>query len=224
MKLIYKEYILNEVTIDQVSADVQDYLNNRHTERHSVQRIRLTVEELLLNLLAHFGSGMMISVGLGKQFGRHMFRLRYEAEPFNPSDSGDDPLTDDILRSLGLSPAWSYRGKSNTVSLVLLNRPKHSMLFFILLAVITAVILGVFGNAIPEDVRQNVIDAVLSPLSDCFLGLLNTFAGLMIFLTICNGILGMGDPATLGRTGKTVIIRFAGILFIISAVSAARKA
>ncbi|MBQ9058741.1 MAG: cation:dicarboxylase symporter family transporter, partial [Atopobiaceae bacterium] len=93
--------------------------------------------------------------------------------------------------------------------------------FFILFAVIAAVLLGVLGNAIPEDVRQNVIDVVLSPLSNCFLGLLNTFAGLMIFLTICSGILGMGDSATLGRTGKSVIIRFVGILFSISAVSAA---
>ena len=221
MKLLYKEYILNEAAVDTVSADVQDYLNKQHTERRNVQRIRLTVEEILLNLLAHFGSGMKFSIGLGKQFGRHMFRLRYDAEPFNPSKSGDDPLTDDVLRSLGLSPAWNCRGKSNTVSLFLTNRPKRSTLFFILLAVIAAVILGVFGNVIPEDVRRNVNDAVLSPLSNCFLGLLNTFAGLMIFLTICSGILGMGDSTTFGRTGKSVILRFVGILFAIGAASAA---
>ena len=220
MKLLYKEYVLNEAAIDTVSADVQDYLNNQRTERRSVQRIRLTVEEILLNLLAHFGGGMKFSVGLGKQFGRHILRLRYEAEPFDPSKSGDNPLTDDVLRSLGLSPAWSCRGKSNKVSLVLADRPKRSTLFFILLAVIAAAILGVLGNVIPENVRQNVNDAVLSPLSNCFLGLLNTFAGLMIFLTICSGILGMGDSATLGRTGKSVVVRFVSILFAIGAVSA----
>ena len=221
MRLLYKEYVLTEAAVDTVSADIQDYLNKQHTESRSIQRIRLTVEELLLNLLAHCGSGMKFSVGLGKQFGRHMFRLRYEAEPFDPSKSSDDPLTDEMLRSLGLFPAWSYRGKSNTVSLVLANRPKRSTLFYILLAVIAAVILGVIGNVIPENVRLNVNDAVLSPLSDCFLGLLNTFAGLMIFLTICSGILGMGDSATLERTGKSVIVRFGGVLFAISAVSAA---
>ena len=221
MRLHYKEYVLNEAAVDAVSADVQDYLSKRHTRSRSVQRIRLTVEELLLNLLARFGSGMNISVGLGKQFGRHMFRPRYEAEPFDPSHNGDNPLTDEMLRSLGLFPAWICRGRSNTVSLVLANRPKRSTSFFILLAVIAAVILGVLRNVIPEDVRLNVNDAFLSPLSNCFLGLLNTFAGLMIFLTICSGILGTGDSATLGRTGKSIVVRFVVTLFEIGAVAAA---
>ena len=219
--MLYKEYVLNEATVDAASVDVQDYLNQLHTESRSIQRIRLTVEEILLNLLSHFGSGMKISVGLGKQFGRQMFRLRYESEPFAPFKSGDDTTADEIMRSLGLSPAWSCRGKSNTVSLVLADRPKRSVLFFILLAVIAAVTFGVLGNVIPADARQTVNEALLSPLSSCFLGLLNTFAGLMVFLTICNGILGMGDSATLGRTGKSVVVRFVGILFVIGAVAAA---
>ena len=111
-------------------------------------------------------------------------------------------VPDEMLRSLGLFPAWSCRGKSNTVSLVLLNRPKRSTLFFILLAVTAAVILGILGTVIPENVRMNVNNTVLSPLSNSFLGLLNTFAGLMIFLTICSGILGMGDSATLEERGN----------------------
>ena len=84
MKLSYKEYTLNEAAVDAVSADVQDYLKTLNTESRSLQRIRLTVEEILLNLLDHGESGMTISVGLGRQFGRHVFRLRYEGEAFNP--------------------------------------------------------------------------------------------------------------------------------------------
>lgn len=221
MSLVYREYTLNKAAVDAASADVQDYLNRQRMESRSVQRVRLTVEELLLNLLAHCGSGMKFSIGLGRQFGRHMFRLRYEAEPFDPSQGSDNPLADEMLRSLGLFPAWSCRGRLNTVSLVLANRPKRSTLVYILLAAVAAVILGALGSAIPEDVRLVVNDSLLAPLSSCFLGLLNTFAGLMIFLTICSGILGMGDSATLGRTGKSVIARFIGISFAISAVTAA---
>ena len=219
MRLTYKEYTLNEAAVDAVSADVQDYLNKLNTESRSVQRIRLTVEELLLNLQAHYGNGMKISVGLGKQFGRHIFRLRYEAEPFDPSKSGENPLADDMMRSLGLFPAWNCRGKINTVSLVLANRPKRSMLFYILLAAAAAVVLGVLGNVIPENVQSAVSDSVLSPVSNGFLGLLNTFGGLMILFTLCSGILGMGDTATLGRTGRSVVARFVGISFAISAVT-----
>lgn len=220
MGLAYKEYSLNEGVIDTVSADVQDYLNRLGAESRSIQRSRLTVEEILLNILAHCGSGMKIYVCCGKQFGRHMFRLRYEADPFDPTKGSDDPLTDDMMRSLGLSPAWNCRGKLNTVSIVLSNRPKRSTLFYILIAVAAAVVLGLLGNIIPEDIRLAVNDSALSPLSNCFLGLLNTFAGIMICLTICSGILGMGDSATIGRTVKSILARFIGLSFVISAISA----
>ena len=219
MRLSYKEYILDGSVVDTVSADVQNYLNKLGAERQNVQRIRLTVEEVLLNILSHCGSGIKISVGLGKQFSRHMFRLRYEAEAFNPVKENENPLAADLIRSLGLSPAWNCRGKLNTVSLVLSNRQKRSTMFYILFAVIAAVILGLLGNVIPETVRLTITDSVMIPFSNCFLGVLGTFAGLMICLTICSGILGVGDSASIGRTGKSVIARFIGISFAVSALA-----
>jgi len=217
--MIYKEYTLSEAAVDAVSADVQAYLNRLGTDRRSVQRIRLTVEELLLNLLSHSGCGLKLSVGLGKQFGRQMFRLRYEAQPFDPTRSSDNPTADELMRSLGLFPAWSARGRINTVSLVLADRPKRSTLFYILIAAAAAALLGALGNLIPEEVRQIVVTSLLSPLSGCFLGLLNTFAGMMILLTICSGILGMGDSATLGRMGKSIVVRFFLLSLAISAAT-----
>ena len=221
MRLVYKEYTLNEASVDMISAAVQDYLHKLKAENRNIQRIRFTLEELLLNILAHCGSGIKIRVALGKQFGNHIFRLCYEAEPFDPSKSSDNPIADDMMRSLGLSPTWNCRGKSNTISLVLAGRPKRSTLFYILLAAATAVVLGTLGSIIPENIRETINDTVLSPVGNCFLGLMNTFAGLMIFLTICSGILGMGDSAALGRAGKSVISRFIIISFAVSAVSAA---
>ena len=219
MRLTYQEYVLDEAAVDTISDDVQKYLKKLNTEKRAVQRIRLTVEELLLNILERCGSGMTISVGLGRQFGRHVFRMRYEAEPFDPSKGSENPVADDMMRSLGLFPAWSARGRTNTVSLILANRPKRNDLFYLSLAVLVAVILGTVGNVIPENYRLLMTESLLTPLSNGFLGLLNTFAGVMIFLTICNGILGTGDSATLGRLGKSVVARFIGLSFASSAAA-----
>ncbi len=60
-----------------------------------------------------------------------------------------------------------------------------------------------------------VTDSVLSPISNSFLGLLSTFAGLMIFTNICSGILDMGNTVTLERIGKTIITRFIVISFMV---------
>ena len=215
----YKEEILNEDAVDEISADVQTYLNGLGAESRNIQRIRLTAEEVLLNIIEHYGKDKRISVGIGKQFGRHMFRLRYEGDPFNPVNDSENPLSDYLIRSLELAPEWNCKGKLNTVSILLSDKQKRSMMFYIILAVSAAVIAGLAGNALPKDIRLAIGESVLSPISNCFLGLLGTFAGIMICLTICSGMLGMGDTESLGKTGKSVIARFIVISAAISLAS-----
>ena len=217
--MTYKEYTLSGAAVDEISVGVQSYLNEIRMDKRNVQRVRLTVEELLLNIKEGSDKNIKITVGLGKQFGRHILRLRYEMEPFDPIKSSENPWVDDMMRSLGVYPSWSHRGKTNTVSLVLADRPKRSGLFYIALAVIAAAALGVAGRFFSETLRQSLNETVLTPIYDGFLGLLNTFAGLTIFLIICNGILGMGDAETLGRTGKAVLLRFFRGSLLISVAS-----
>lgn len=221
MALVYKEFTLNAASIEAVSAELQEYLNDLKMERRSIQRIRLTVEELLLNVLNCPDKCEKISVGMGRQFGRHLFRLRYAAQPFDPTKNEEGSWAEELMRSLGYFPSWSYRGKLNTVSLVLQDRRKRGTLFYIVLAVLAAVMLGLAGNLLPDSTRQTIADALLSPAADGFLGLLRTFSGLMILLTICSGMVGMGDSASLGRMGKSVLLRFVAVTFVVSMAAAA---
>ena len=215
--MVYKEYALKEASaVDAISADVQDYLNGLNTESRNVQRIRLTVEELLLNIIGHCGDDVTVSVGIGKQFGRQLFRLRYKWAPYDPTKGSDYPWSDDILRQLGYVPSWSYRGRINTVSITLADRPKRSALFYIAAAVIAALVLGLAGSHFPSAVRQSLIDILLAPFADAFLGLMTTFSGLMIAFTICSRMLGMSDSAAAGRMGQKVILRLIGLSFAIS--------
>ena len=220
MPLTYKVYALNEAAVDSISADLQAYLNGLNVEKHNIQRIRLTVEEMLLNLLGQPDRCGEISVGLGKLAGRHMFRMRYRMKPFDPTRDMDAPWAEELMRSLGFFPAWNHRGSVNTVSLVVADRPKRSMLFYILTAVLAAAALGFAGTLLPAGLRQNLDEALLTPAAEGFLGLLRTFSGIMIVLTICSGILGMRDSASLGRAGKAVLLRYIGFSFAVSAASA----
>ena len=221
MSLTYKEYILDEKNIDTISAELQDYLKQLTLEGRNIQRIRLIVEEILLNILGRQNKPQKLTVCLGKQFGRHILRLRYEMEPFDPTKNSETPWADDLMRSLGVLPSWSHRREQNTVSLVLADRPKRGTLFYILLAALAAAALGFAGAWFPDTLRQTLDDAFLTPLAEAFLGLLRTFSGMMIVLTLCSGILGMGDSASLGRMGKSVLFRFIGISLAVSAVSCA---
>ena len=219
MAFPYKDYVLDSAAVDTISETVQEFLGKTGAEKHSVQRIRLTVEEVLLNLMGH-SAGLAVSVGMGRHYGRQIFRLRYASEPFDPTQNREEPWANDILRSLGLSPSWSYRHGINTVSLVLAERAKRSSMFYILIAVFAAVALGLLGRALPQALRQGVDDALLTPLSQGFLGLMRTFSGVMIMLTICSGILGLGDSDSLKRMGTAVVLRFIALSFALSTASA----
>lgn len=51
MALVDQEYPINEAAVEAISAQVQAYLTKLNKERRDIQRIRLTVEELLLNIM-----------------------------------------------------------------------------------------------------------------------------------------------------------------------------
>ena len=97
MPLNYTAYTLDEVTIEEVSAYVQDYLGKQGVERRNIQRLRLTVEEMLLNVMHGCGKGIQVSIGIGKQFGRHVFNLRYNGEPFDPTQSDENTQGNEII-------------------------------------------------------------------------------------------------------------------------------
>ncbi|MBO5987637.1 MAG: cation:dicarboxylase symporter family transporter, partial [Lachnospiraceae bacterium] len=215
--MTYREHILNGTAVETISNEVQEYLTGLNTESQSKQRMRLTIEELLLSVMDH--GGTVVKVGIGKQFGRHVFHLKYEMEPYDPTKGAEDEWVGNMMRSLGFFPSWSCYGRRNTVSLILADRPKRSMLFYIVLAVIASVLLGFLGDGIPSSLREEIRNALLLPIANGFLGLLKTFSGIMICLAICNGILGTGDTTTLGHTGKSVITRFIVISFLISVLS-----
>lgn len=97
------------------------------------------------------------------------------------------------------------QGKTNTVSIVVADRPKPGTITNILVAVLAAVLFGLLGRFLPDEMCKNIIDIILSPIADSFLGLMTTFSGLMIVFTICSGMLGIGDSATMEKTGRKVV-------------------
>lgn len=87
----------------------------------------------------------------------------------------------------------------------------------LLMTLLSACIAGVIGLLIPGNFRQVSYDLLLTPLYNAFIGVVSTLAGPMIFLSVCWGIYGIGDAATLGKIGKRMLLRyiaFTGIVVI----------
>ena len=221
MALRFSEYELNEHSIEAISASLQGYLSDQHMDGRNIQRLRLTVEELLLNVMTGLGRGIPVSVGMGKQFGRHLFRIRFRAAPYDPTHVNEDDWSNTLMRSLGYAPSWNCRGGINTVSLILADRKKRSFTRNILIGAVAGILLGLICRCFPEALRNALNDLLVTPLSNSYLGLMRTFSGIMISFTVCSGILGAGNTSTLGKLGKRFVLGFVALSFTISVAASA---
>ena len=220
MKPVENEYVLDRAGVDAVSQDIYDWMQEVGVERRTAIRLRMTAEEVLLRISEHYQETKVISLCLKKRFSTSTIRFRYEGESYNPTDAREkelDELAGRIMSSMGLTPSWSYRGTYNELMLRIPSSGFGTD-WIILGSLAAAIVVGILGGLLPEAFKQPVSAYVLIPLSDAFLRLLNTFAGLMIFLSITTGICGIGSASDFGKIGKTMFSRFFGFTFLCCAL------
>jgi Na+/H+-dicarboxylate symporter len=123
-----------------------------------------------------------------------------------------------MFSNFGLKPTWSYRNGANEISL----RGKHqpiSQELILIGAVVLAALFGAIGTLLPESAKQTLTDCVMNPISDIFMNALNTFVGIMIFLSVVTGICSIGNISSFNKMGKYVISRFIGFTFLGTGIS-----
>lgn len=210
MKKCETGIILNPAGIDEASETVSAWLRDAGAERTDIIRIRLTIEDILLNISDHTEETIRAELSFFHRFGADQIRIRYGGDRFDPLTPEDQEIgefTASLLAGTGILPVWRWRYGTNEVIVPVSDGRKRSELIMPL-SIAGAVTVGLLGPMIPESVRTVIIDYVLSFLSQGFLNLLNTFIGIMIFLTVITGICGIGDTVALGRVGKQMMIRF----------------
>ena len=215
MSIKWQQYKLRKDTVDLISEWVQEYCYHLGNSSREKQRIRLTVEEILLRILEQSEKELSVEAGIGRRYGRELFILRYDGLSLDPTGPEEDGGTGIMLSSLGISPVWIYRRHINEVSVPLSGRVRHGTTYGIIVAIAAAVILGLFGRLVPETVRAGLNMILLTPFTGCFLSLLRTFASLLITFEVVGGIVDMSSMSTLRRTGRTFLINI--VLFCIAA-------
>ena len=63
------EYMLNDSAVDSVAEKVQSFLAALNMEKKNILRIRLTVEEILLNWQEHYDGEVPFTFLTGKRLG-----------------------------------------------------------------------------------------------------------------------------------------------------------
>ena len=214
------KFELNLTNIDKASQTVTEFLSNEKVAPKEVQRIRLSVEEILLKYFDSAGNGVNFEVITSKRFCTLKIELAVAGDSIDPFADGDgeETILNNLLANLGLAPTWRYRNGKNIIVFTAKKQRKMSQISQLGIAIFAAIALGSICLMLPDKVSTFISASVVTPLFDTFMGLLSAIAGPIIFLSVAWGICGIGDMATFGKIGKKMIGRFLLVSVIVGAV------
>lgn len=211
-----ENYSLSNAGIDTACERVESFLSGSGVERRVVLRVKLTVEEVLLEYQSRFGENATFQLRQMNRFSNVKLEIIIPGEAFDPMDQADEEseVIRGLLAGIGLAPTWSYKKGKNYTVFISKKKPL-SMTIKMLIGAVLAIIVGFGLNFTPEGFKLGVDKYFLTPVTDMLTGLISAVSGPLIFLSVLGSICSMGNIETLGKIGsKTLMTIFKNICII----------
>ena len=206
------ELPLSEKGIDRACEEVQSFLEKTGMSQREVLAGRLSFENLLVEWGHRYGEDVQAKIKLGNIHGKPGLRIsvpgeRYDLRDIETSSSEYAPIARATMEASGFIPAYDYLGGYNIVSFTR-PRPPLSSLAQIVIAAVLGAAVALLGNMlISDEGRTYALNTFVTPLFNVYLAMLSGLAGPLIFFTVAWGVCGIGDVTTLGRSGKSLVLR-----------------
>ncbi len=206
------KYKFNEINIDAACAETDAFLERKKTVSKERIRTKFSMEEILLHYMSIFGNDAEFAVDYSGGLSKNKVRLTVPGESCDPfsktgTESDEDMFMANMLTRMGQLPKWKYARGVNTIMFTL---PKKTVPDWgkLLIAIVSAVVLGLAIRILPPDVSVVIQQGIVAPLLTTFLGFLNAVAGPMIFLSVVWGIYSIGDASTFSEVGRHICFRY----------------
>ena len=200
-------YTLSNCDIERISRELTSILESARVSSQGCTKVRLTVEELLLRYQERFGSETELALLHTKRFGKVTVTLQIRCERFDPMGnlSDEDFWLQNILQTLGYVPAWTYKNGCNELCFLVRCESRLPDWAGTLIACTLGIIFGLAARLLPGETLSMLTETLFAPVSSAVMGFLGAVSAMLIFLSIINGIVGMGNLTTLNRIGKKLI-------------------
>ena len=199
--------------IDRACEEVQAFLEKTGMKQREVVAGRLSFENIMHSWSQRYGENVQAKLKLGNMHGKPGLRIAVPGDRFDPRDMATEdkkymPIARATMEASGFIPTYDYLGGYNIVTFTR-PRPPLSSLAQIAIAAALGVTVALLGNALfPEDGVHYALDKFVTPVFKVYMAMLSGLSGPLIFFTVAWGVCGIGDVATLGRSGKTLVGSF----------------
>ncbi len=215
--------LLGAAGIDRIAELLTRALGQAGVERRETLRLRLATEDILTVWQSGAENGTECRFRSGTRWGRAYIELLVPGQRIDPAEAeetGSEALLySNLLAQAGLAPVYSYQDGVNRLAFYPPKPRRFSPLAQLLLAIAASAVCGLICIAAPESVG-NAVSGVITPVFNGLMGILQTLAGPMIFLSICCGIVNIGNVQTLGKIGKTILLRFLAVIYLVTGITA----
>lgn len=229
MILIEKSAFLTNETIENLTQTMTKTYESLAGKRvGNKTAFSLMAQEVLLRCRDVYGTERPCRITGEKRFGKINFTISVPGPQIDPIQREMDDYSYDILASMGIVPKYTYRGRNGGTNYVLLpgelKPKKNAMIKNIGLAIVLAVLLSFGLRCLPDAAASSVLDSFIAPCFGKLIAILTELATPLVFLSVINGITGIGNPNTFGKIGKKLLSGmmftyiFSGILFSFFAV------
>ena len=211
---------LKNESIDDFSDWLTESLGAIKTEKRTVLKIRILLEEILLRAKEHFGEEAELSARLEGSFRYIYVRLELAGEAFNPLSETNAELGDwnsSLQTAVGITPKYSYSWGKNVLKVKVPGKKMNPVLL-IFLAILVGVLLGLAGNYILGEPQQQFVNTYfLTPAYELWIRMLNAISGPIVFFTVITTMLNTKRIDKQGGNSSNVVMRYFGFSFIIAA-------
>lgn len=206
--------------LDRFSEWLDEAQEKVGVEHDNCVRIRLLMEELLLRMHDRIGEEARLFAMLDFRLGRPRLRVWIEGKPCNPLGGVELELGewDSSLRTaIGFMPQYEYVDGCNTLKMSLPSSRMNPVLRIAIAVVLGTAIGGLGSILLPANVRNSIVELVLSPTYGMWTRLLNAISGPIIFCTVATTMLNTRRIQERGGSSTVVIARyFATSIFVVA--------
>lgn len=201
-KPVKRDFPLTNQGIDELVEALASYLGTQRADKAECLRIRLSVEELLLDWQAFLGTDAVVTLDCRRRMLRPSARVSVKGPRFRRVADEDFDFLDKLLVDLSLAPQTRYTAGVNVTTFFLPRRPVG-----IGIRVLAAALLGfAFGLAakafLPAQTCAGIATDIFLPVFSTLIGVISMLAAPLIFLSIFCGVCGSASMETFRRIGK----------------------
>ena len=224
---IRKSFILNDISIERISDDLDAFLKGTGTDKQNRIRIRFTLEDALIRLWKKFGDLNMVRVTAGIKFGRPSIKVEHEGDPFNPfskTGSAEEDWSRGLLSSAGVNPTYTYTHGTNIMRIVL-GRMAVNPAITVIISILFGLIIGNVASIalLPAD-AEFVTQGLLVPVYDLWNNILYCVSAPAMIIIVMSTVLDTREVSEQGGNAGIITGRYFVISILLGVVTFAAAA